>query len=135
VLYRRPANPFVALFVGFENIIPFKVISREGETVTAETNGMTLRLSQAAYGAIPDAFLLATRPDGLMVSTDSAAEGLPAQLGLRTYLGRAYQYQCETSAGHLVANGSLTTPLEAGTGVKLVPIPEQCTILPTGGAQ
>jgi putative spermidine/putrescine transport system ATP-binding protein len=86
-------------------------------------------MSQAAYGPIPDAFLLATRPDGLMVSTDPAAEGLPAQLGLRTYLGRAYQYQCETPAGRLVANGSLTTPLEAGTSVKLVPMPEQCTIL------
>jgi putative spermidine/putrescine transport system ATP-binding protein len=103
--------------------------------VTADTAGMTLRLSQAAYGAIPDAFLLATRPDGLVVSTDPMAEGLPAQLGLRTYLGRAYQYQCETPAGHLVANGSLTTPLEAGIGVKLVPMPEQCTILPADGAQ
>ena len=79
--------------------------------------------------------LLATRPDGLMVSSEPAAEGLPAQLGLRTYLGRAYQYQCETAAGHLVANGSLTTPLEAGTQVKLVPVPEQCTILAADGGR
>jgi len=134
VLYRRPANTFVARFVGFENIIPFKVVARDGDAATAETAGMRLRLSQSLYGSIPDAFLLATRPDGLMVSTDPAAEGLPAQLGLRTYLGRAYQYQCETAAGHLVANGSLTTPLEPGTGVKLVPVPEQCTILAAEGA-
>jgi putative spermidine/putrescine transport system ATP-binding protein len=127
VLYRQPANTFVARFVGFENIVPFKVASRE--TVTAETAGMRLRLSQAAFGAIPDTFLLATRADGLMVSTDPMAEGLPAQLGLRTYLGRAYQYQCETAAGHLVANGSLTAPLEPGTSVKLVAVPEQCSIL------
>ena len=129
VLYRRPANTFVARFVGFENIIPLKVVARDGDIVTAETAGMRLRLSQAAFGTIPDTFLLATRPDGLVVSTDPAAEGLPAQLGLRTYLGRAYQYQCETPAGHVVANGSLTNPLEAGTNVKLVPVPEQCTIL------
>ena len=135
VLYRRPANTFVARFVGFENIVPFKVIARDGDLVVAEAAGMTLRLSQAAYGAIPDAFVLATRPDGLMVSTDPAAEGLPARLGLRTYLGRAYQYRCETPAGHLVANGSLTTPLEAGTGVKLVPVPEQCTILAGEGTR
>jgi putative spermidine/putrescine transport system ATP-binding protein len=129
VLYRRPANTFVARFVGFENVIPFKVVARDGDDVTAETAGTRLRLSQSLFGAIPDTFLLAARPDGLAVSPDSAAEGLPAQLGLRTYLGRAYQYQCETAAGHLIANGSLTTPLEAGTSVKLVPIPEQCTIL------
>jgi len=135
VLYRRPANSFVARFVGFENVIPFKVVARDGDMVTAETAGMTLRLSQAKYGTIPDTFLLATRPDGLMVSTDPAAEGLSAQLGLRTYLGRAYQYQCGTQAGHLVANGSLTTPLEAGASVKLVPVPEQCTILPADGVK
>ncbi|MGF9757272.1 ABC transporter ATP-binding protein [Microvirga sp. 0TCS3.31] len=135
VLYRRPANTFVAGFVGFENIVPFRVVARDGDMVTAETAGMTLRLSQIAYGAIPDTFLLATRPDGLVVSTDPTAEGLQARLGLRTYLGRAYQYQCDTPAGHVVANGSLTTPLEAGASVKLVPMPEQCTILPADGAR
>ncbi|MFL5191652.1 MAG: ABC transporter ATP-binding protein [Microvirga sp.] len=129
VLYRRPANTFVARVVGFENIIPLKVVARDGDVVTAETAGMRLRLSQNLFGAIPDTFLLATRPDGLMVSTASAAEGLPARLGLRTYLGRAYQYHCETAAGHLIGNGSLTAPLEAGTSVKLVPVPEQSTIL------
>ena len=133
VLYRRPANTFVARFVGFENIIPFKAVARDGDVVTAETAGMRLRLSQSLFGAIPDTFLLATRPDGLTVSIEAAAEGLPARLGLRTYLGRAYQYQCETAAGHLIANGSLTTPLEAGTSVKLVPVPEQCTILAPDG--
>ncbi|WP_114945647.1 ABC transporter ATP-binding protein [Microvirga calopogonii] len=129
VLYRRPANTFVARFVGFENIIPFKTVERDGDTVTAEAAGMRLRLSQSLFGSIPDTFLLATRPDGLMVSPDVAAEGLPARLGLRTYLGRAYQYQCETAAGNLVANGSLTNPLKSGATVKLVPVPEQCTIL------
>jgi putative spermidine/putrescine transport system ATP-binding protein len=129
VLYRRPANTFVARFVGFENIIPFKVVARNGAVVTTEAAGMRVRLSQDDFGAIPDTFLLATRPDGLVVSTDPAAEGLPAQLGLRTYLGRAYQYQCETPAGHLIANGSLTAPLEPGAKVQLVPVPEQCSIL------
>jgi putative spermidine/putrescine transport system ATP-binding protein len=56
-------------------------------------------------------------------------EGIPAILGLRTYLGRAYQYQTSGPAGALIANGPLTRPLEPGTPVKLVPVPEQCTIL------
>jgi putative spermidine/putrescine transport system ATP-binding protein len=134
ILYRKPANTFVARFVGFENIIPFKVAGRAGSNIIAETAGIRLHLSQDIYGPIPDAFLLATRPDGLVVSTDPAAEGLPAKVGLRTYLGRAYQYQCETSAGLLIANGTLTTPLEPGTNVRLVPMPEQCSILAPEGA-
>ena len=133
VLYRRPANTFVARFVGFENVIPLEVVAREGDTITAETAGVKLQLSQSVFGAIPDAFLLATRPDGLMVSTDSQGEGIPAKLGLRTYLGRAYQYQCDTPSGRLIANGGLTNPLEPGTAAKLVPVPEQCAILPPEG--
>jgi putative spermidine/putrescine transport system ATP-binding protein len=129
-LYQRPANAFVARFVGFENLIPMTVESRDGAVVTARTaDGAALRFSQDDYGDIPDSFVLAARPEGLQVSSDPAVEGIPATLGLRTYLGRAYQYQCETGAGHLVANGALSAPLAIGAEARLAPVAEQCTIL------
>jgi putative spermidine/putrescine transport system ATP-binding protein len=130
VLYQRPANAFVARFVGFENLIPMKVAARDGAGVTAEALGGTkLALSQDRFGPIPDDFVLATRADGLVVAADPGVEGIPATLGLRTYLGRAYQYQCDTAAGKLIANGSLSAPLEPGNAAKLVPAPDQCCIL------
>ena len=130
-LYQRPANAFVARFVGFENLVPMKVVARDGAQVTAEAaGGVRLTLSLEHYGAIPDEFVLACRADGLAVTDDMAAEGIPATLGLRTYLGRAYQYQAESPAGALLANGPLTRILEPGANAKLVPVPEQCTILP-----
>ncbi|WP_423067868.1 ABC transporter ATP-binding protein [Devosia sp. CN2-171] len=130
VLYQRPANAFVARFVGFENLIPMRVVARGGATVTAEAEGgVRLALSAGRFGNIPDRFILACRADGLAVSSDPMAEGIPATLGLRTYLGRAYQYQCETSIGHLTANGPLTQPLAPGDQAKLVPVAEQCAIL------
>ena len=129
-LYQRPANAFVARFVGFENLVPMKVAARDGATVSAVTeDGSQLKLSQDRFGAIPDAFVLAARADGLSVSTDANAEGIPATLGLRTYLGRAYQYQSDTAAGQLIANGSLSAPLEPGVQAKLVPVPDQCCVL------
>ncbi|MEJ6392678.1 ABC transporter ATP-binding protein [Gymnodinialimonas sp. 2305UL16-5] len=129
-LYQRPANTFVARFVGFENLIELNVTHREGAVVQAETpDGATLSLSQDRLGAIPDAFILATRADGLRVTDEAGAEGLPATLGLRTYLGRAYQYQCQAGPGHLVANGALGTPFEPGAHVTLTPNPDQCAIL------
>jgi putative spermidine/putrescine transport system ATP-binding protein len=130
VLYQKPANAFVARFVGFENLIRMKVSSRKGGNVTAAApGGATLELSRNRFGAIPDDFVLATRPDGLAVSADPKSKGIPATLGLRTYLGRAYQYQCETEAGHLIANGSLAEPLSSGSTARLVPVPEQCCVL------
>ncbi|NGN43459.1 ABC transporter ATP-binding protein [Mesorhizobium sp. CGMCC 1.15528] len=129
-LYQRPANAFVARFVGFENLVPLKVTKRDGASVTAQTrDGSQLALSQDRFGEIPDDFVLAARADGLAVTTDAKAEGIPATLGLRTYLGRAYQYQCETAAGTLVANGALSMPQEPGSGAKLVPVPDQCCVL------
>lgn len=129
-LYQRPANAFVARFVGFENLIPMKVVARDGAQVTAEAaGGVQLTLGLEHFGAIPDAFVLACRADGLSVTDNMAVEGIPTTLGLRTYLGRAYQYQSETAAGTLVANGPLSRLLEPGSAAKLVPVPDQCTIL------
>ncbi|MDO1584938.1 ABC transporter ATP-binding protein [Rhizobium oryzicola] len=129
VLYQRPANSFVARFVGFENLIEMTVTERNGEMVTATTKaGASLTLSQTVYGAIPDRFILAARPDGLAVR--QSGEGIPVTLGIRTYLGRAYQYQCTTSTGDLTGNGPLSELLEPGAQAVLVPVPEQCCILP-----
>jgi putative spermidine/putrescine transport system ATP-binding protein len=130
VLYQRPANAFVARFVGFENLIPMQVTARNGAAVSVQAaGGSTLVLSQDAYGPIPDAFTLGTRADGLLATAEAGAQGIPATLGMRTYLGRAYQYQATTGAGMLLANSALSTPMDAGASAVLVPVPEQCCIL------
>ncbi|MDQ0132166.1 putative spermidine/putrescine transport system ATP-binding protein [Neorhizobium galegae] len=128
VLYQKPASAFVARFVGFENLIPMKVVERQAATVTAQAAGGTrLHLSQDLFGPIKDDFILACRADGLAVRREG--EGIPAMLGTRTYLGRAYQYKCKTAAGEITANGPLSEPLDAGAQAVLTPLPEQCCIL------
>jgi len=129
VLYQRPANAFVARFVGFENLIPMRVVARDGAIVTAEaTGGARLHLSQDVLGPIAEEFVLACRADGLAVRAEG--EGLPAELGIRTYLGRAYQYQCRSEAGEMIANGPLAEPLSPASRAVLVPQLEQCCVLP-----
>ncbi len=129
VLYSRPANAFVADFVGFENLIPLRAVAEAGDAVRVRmAGGATLDLARADYTFPGQDMIFAARADGLTVARGEA--GIPARLGLRTYLGRAYQYRCETPAGELVANGPLTDPLEPGQDAVLVPLPEQCCILP-----
>ncbi len=128
-LYQRPANAFVARFVGFENLIPMQVVARDGANVTAEAaGGARLALSRERFGEIPDRFIFAARADGLRVMPGTG-EGISATTGLRTYLGRAYQYHCDTAAGPIVANGALSQPLEPGSAATLVPMPDQCCVL------
>jgi len=130
-LYQRPANSFVARFVGYENLIPMTVAGQQGDVVSARTlSGATLDLPRKLFDELPTDFILATRADGLRVDqVDGGGRGIPARLGLRTYLGRAYQYQCETPAGAVIANGPLAQPLDAGTNAVLTPVAEQCCVL------
>ncbi|TNJ40602.1 ABC transporter ATP-binding protein [Phaeobacter sp. B1627] len=127
VLYSRPANAFVADFVGFENVIEAVATGEEGGMILAEAGGAQLKLPKSHFELPAKEFLLAARADGLLVA--ETGEGLPATLGLRTYLGRAYQYVCETRAGNLTANGPLGAPLETGANAVLIPQPEQCCVL------
>ena len=128
VLYSQPANTFVADFVGFDNLIPMQAVAETGDAVRVEmAGGTTLALSRGQYRIPGEQMIFAARADGLVVARKG--EGIPATLGLRTYLGRAYQYRCETAAGELIANGPLSEPLEPGTTAVLVPNPEQCCLL------
>ena len=74
-LYRRPGNVFVARFVGFENILPFRVCARDGEMVMAENAGMRIGSRKPSSAPFRIRFMLAARPDGLSVSPDLSAEG------------------------------------------------------------
>ncbi|MCP8938009.1 ABC transporter ATP-binding protein [Alsobacter sp. SYSU M60028] len=133
-LYQRPNSEFVARFVGFENMIPLAVTRREAGVAIAEgAEGTRLALPEAEFGRVPDRFVLGARPAGLAVTDADAPLGIPATLGLRTYLGRAYQYQCRTPGGALVADGPLDRPLETGQAARLVPLAQQCCILPDAG--
>ncbi|MGR3374774.1 ABC transporter ATP-binding protein [Pseudooceanicola nanhaiensis] len=128
VLYSRPANAFVADFVGFENMIPMTAVSEAGDAVRAEmAGGTSIELAKSHFAVPSKDFILAARPEGLLVS--AAGDGIPTTLGLRTYLGRAYQYQCETPAGEVKANGPLAQPFDSGANAVLIPQPEQCCLL------
>ncbi|WP_116134055.1 ABC transporter ATP-binding protein [Tropicimonas sp. IMCC34043] len=131
VLYSCPANAFVADFVGFENMIPMRAVLESGDAVRARmADGTMLMLPKDRFTVPAQDFLLAARPEGLEVALEERPDGIPARLGLRTYLGRGYQYQCSTPAGEITAHGPLTQPYEPGMTAHLVPRPEQCCLLP-----
>jgi putative spermidine/putrescine transport system ATP-binding protein len=128
VLYSRPANAFVANFVGFSNLLPMRATAEAGDAVRVTmAGGASLDLPKSRFTVPARDLIFAARPEGLLVARQG--RGIPAKLGLRTYLGRAYQYRCETPAGEIVANGPLSDPLEPGTEAVLIPQPDQCCLL------
>lgn len=130
VLYKRPANAFVARFVGFENILPIEVVARNsGEATVRLSDGTQMAMSEKEFGPIPDKALLAARPEGLLLG-GTPGRSIPVTLGLRTYLGRAYQYHCSSGAGTLIAHGDAEAPEVPGLVAHLSINPAQSTILP-----
>ncbi|WP_069301733.1 ABC transporter ATP-binding protein [Neptunicoccus sediminis] len=131
VLYSQPANAFVADFVGFDNIIEMEAVAEAGDAIRAQmAGGSTIDLPKSQFAVPGKKFLFATRPEGLLVAPEGSGSGIPAQLGMRTYIGRAYQYHCDTAGGTVMANGPQTTPFESGSAAMLIPQPEQCCLLP-----
>lgn len=131
VLYSQPSSAFVANFVGFDNMVEMEVVSDTGDMVQAQMSGGSLiNLPKSRFKVPSKKFLFAARPEGLSVTTEESSIGIPTTLGMRTYIGRAYQYHCETEAGTLLANGPQATPRPLGQVAKLVPQPDQCCLLP-----
>lgn len=131
VLYSQPANAFVAHFVGFDNMIEMEAVAEAGDAVRAQIKGGSMiELPKGQFTVPSKKFIFAARPEGLSVAPSDTIGGIPATLGMRTYIGRAYQYHCETAGGTVTANGPQATPFNSGSTAMLVPQPEQCCLLP-----
>lgn len=131
VLYSQPASAFVANFVGFDNMIEMEAVAEAGDAVRAKIKGGSMiELPKSQFTVPGKNFILAARPEGLAVAPSDTVGGIPATLGMRTYIGRAYQYHCETAGGTVTANGPQATPFNSGSTAMLVPQPDQCCLLP-----
>jgi putative spermidine/putrescine transport system ATP-binding protein len=65
-VYYRPANPYVADFVGFRNAVPMQLERRDGDAGVARGEGLTAR-GTVVGGAAGGRVTLAIRPDDLVV--------------------------------------------------------------------
>jgi iron(III) transport system ATP-binding protein len=97
-LYERPANRFVADFVGTNNFIAGVCKEHAGEDAVVETALGPLRARRAAGIRMGDRCLLAVRPEniGLDAGGGNAVDG---RVRLSAYLGSTLRYEIETAPG------------------------------------
>lgn len=98
-LYERPANTFVATFIGSPRMALLDVI-REGDRVTLEGSGsITLpRLPASSEREL----VIGVRPDAFSVSTDEAAQGFRGQVVYTEYLGENTYIYIRLADGALI---------------------------------
>jgi spermidine/putrescine ABC transporter ATP-binding subunit len=122
-IYERPANAFVADFIGNSNLLDAIVVARDGDATMVRTDrGLMLRATGAEAG--PDDRVVAMiRPEHVrLTSADEAAgeNAHAAKIVEATYLGQDLHLRLEVDGGEAltaVAQGSAARRHAAGDAV------------------
>jgi iron(III) transport system ATP-binding protein len=122
-LYERPANRFVADFVGTNNFIPGVCKGQERERLTVETP-LGLVHGRAAAGVTAGArCVLAVRPENVMLGAAAGDNVIDGRVAFASYLGSTLRYDVQTPAGLLlkvdVRDAWHHEPLAVGAAVRV----------------
>src|SRR5512141_2777892 len=97
-IYDRPADPFVADFIGSSNFLRARVVDRNGQNVTLELPS-SQRIVALTGKSVEGNVLVALRPERLSIHAerpvDSDENVLPARITGRSYLGARTLYQAD----------------------------------------
>ena len=91
-IYRKPANPFVANFIGVSNFIDCTVDGQDPASATVhlhDGHSFQMPLRKPYSGEV----ILSARPEQLFFSE----QGLPGKVNMSTFLGDFIQYEVELS--------------------------------------
>ncbi|PTE08420.1 ABC transporter ATP-binding protein [Mesorhizobium helmanticense] len=137
-VYDRPANRFVAEFLGEINMLPLKGVKRadNGATGLCEDRAVRLRGNADAVGGNA---ILAIRPEHMSIAREAAVgeNGIAATAIASTYLGAATRLDLTTRHGAKVTvsvpNEVAAAALSKGNSVWLTWPAEKGFLLPDGG--
>ncbi|GAA5188005.1 ABC transporter ATP-binding protein [Rugosimonospora acidiphila] len=115
-LYRSPANPYVAGFMGYRNLLPMSVVRGEGGYATARGDG--IELTGTAAGTEPGRDgegIVAIRPEDFVVGQPPTGEDnrLDVVIEVVEYHGRELSVQARLPSGQALR---LRTPERVARG-------------------
>ena len=112
-IYSNPATEFVARFVGFENFFELNKIS---EDTYENEGGIKLKATRAKENAKAKGTI---RPDDIRIVEDDLENTVEGTIEIRTFLGKAYQYDVKTAMGNIIVNSENNVVYEKGEKIKL----------------
>ncbi len=117
-LYEQPSDVFVADFVGDANLVEGTIEQLDGSTATVSIGGIRKVLPHRGLGAGPAS--VAIRPEAVLLSTASIADGMAGEIRKATYLGNHVDYTVATPIGELyVVEHRVDRLIEPGTAVNV----------------
>jgi len=133
-IYFRPANPFVARFVGATNLLPARLVGgvSEGRGQAEVLNGRRIACVVPQPIEDPDAISVSVRPESIRLAAEPPAggqNGLPGRITGVTFLGASRRVDVICDGGSLQVAAASDGPLPAEE-VWLIFPPEQAVALP-----
>jgi putative spermidine/putrescine transport system ATP-binding protein len=134
-VYQRPANRFVADFLGESNLLELASVRADGyEWFAMSHRGLSTRISGEAMRGRHTASFAIVRPENICIG--EAATTLPncyaAEIREAIYVGDLVKYRCITECGDefvVKALGATSAPLPTGGSVKIGWRPEHCLVV------
>ncbi|MDK2966753.1 ABC transporter ATP-binding protein [Lacrimispora sp.] len=121
-IYQRPDTEFVARFIGFEN---FLTLNKEGNVYKTQA-GAVFTVEAEKDG---DLFAGTIRPEDIRIAGETEDHNvLTGTVGVRTFLGKSYQYEVLTEEGKFLVSRPAEEVYEEGSTIRLY-LPESKLIL------
>jgi iron(III) transport system ATP-binding protein len=112
-IYARPANRFVADFIGRVNFLEGRVVSVGPGGVRVDVRGRSLEVPAASVPlAVGDAATLVVRPETIRLAPSAGASSFTGTIRRATYLGATVEYELEWEGATILA--VISSPLEQG---------------------
>jgi ABC-type Fe3+/spermidine/putrescine transport system ATPase subunit len=131
-IYERPANLFVADFMGIVNQLRGEIVERRDGHVRVRVGDHVLAAISSAAAEAAREVILAIRPESVRLgATDGACNRLDGCVVDATFLGSIVDYQIDAGGVLLRVRADRHVIQEAGSRVQLtIPI-EECVAMPT----
>ena len=133
-IYDRPANVFVAGFMGTTNLLE-GTVSRVsgGEAIVRTANGFDVRVAGADGAAAGRAVRVSVRPEAAAVTTRAPAGSpenvWPGKVTLSTFLGDAIVYRLDVGGHKFDVHAPTTDVFDVNADVLVVVHPNRCILL------
>jgi iron(III) transport system ATP-binding protein len=135
-LYERPANRFIADFIGNANLLPAMLQRRDDALAQVELGGITLSLPHRELP--PGPVEVAVRPQSIRLRAGGPQAGeLAGTIRKAAYLGSHMEYQVELpeiAAEAFVIDGDVGEPFAPGALVGVAIPAEGAALVPAGDA-
>lgn len=108
-IYRKPANPFVANFIGVSNFIDCTVSGSDAASAAVQMTGADYAIQMRLRKPFTGEAILSARPEQLSF----ADAGIPGKINMSVFLGDFIQYEVELHNGQILELNEYTKDVDS----------------------